>query len=112
LMGILRPPLGSIALEGGEFTDIPTKDVARKIGYVFQNPEHQFVTETVWDEVAYGLRVMQEDEDTVARKTQELLETFSLARYAKANPFTLSYGEKRRLSVASMLALGQDILIL
>ncbi|MCW5874674.1 MAG: ABC transporter ATP-binding protein [Anaerolineales bacterium] len=112
LMGILRPPLGAIALEGGEFTDIPTKAVARKIGYVFQNPEHQFVTETVWDEVAYGLRVMQEDDDTVTRKTQELLETFGLARYAKANPFTLSYGEKRRLSVASMLALGQDILIL
>ncbi|HRN50620.1 MAG TPA: ABC transporter ATP-binding protein [Anaerolineales bacterium] len=112
LMGILRPPVGTIALEGKEFTDIPAKDVARKIGYVFQNPEHQFVTETVWDEVAYGLRVMQEDDESVTRKTQELLETFGLARYAKANPFTLSYGEKRRLSVASMLALGQDILIL
>lgn len=112
LMGILRPPLGSIALEGAEFTEIPAKEVARKIGYVFQNPEHQFVTETVWDEVAYGLHVMQADADTVTHKTQELLDTFGLARYAKANPFTLSYGEKRRLSVASMLALGQDILIL
>lgn len=112
LMGILRPPAGSIALHGEEFTSIPAKELARRIGYVFQNPEHQFVTETVWDEVAYGLRVMQEPEDIIARKTQELLETFGLWRYAKANPFTLSYGEKRRLSVASMLALGQDVLIL
>ncbi len=112
LMGILRPPAGSIALHGEEFTSIPAKQLARRIGYVFQNPEHQFVTETVWDEVAYGLRVMHEPEDTITSKTQELLETFGLWRYAKANPFTLSYGEKRRLSVASMLALGQDVLIL
>ncbi|MCL4257303.1 MAG: energy-coupling factor ABC transporter ATP-binding protein, partial [Anaerolineales bacterium] len=112
LMGILPPPAGRIALHGEEFTSIPAKQLARRIGYVFQNPEHQFVTETVWDEVAYGLRVMQEPEDIIARKTQELLETFGLWRYAKANPFTLSYGEKRRLSVASMLALGQDVLIL
>ncbi|QYK51300.1 MAG: ATP-binding cassette domain-containing protein [Anaerolineales bacterium] len=112
LMGILPPPAGSIALHGEEFTSIPAKQLARRIGYAFQNPEHQFVTETVWDEVAYGLRVMQEPEDIIARKTQELLETFGLWRYAKANPFTLSYGEKRRLSVASMLALGQDVLIL
>ncbi|UYN90663.1 MAG: ABC transporter ATP-binding protein [Anaerolineales bacterium] len=112
LMGILRPPVGSIGLHGEEFTSIPAKQLARRIGYVFQNPEHQFVTETVWDEVAYGLRVMHEPEDVIAHKTQELLETFGLWRYAKANPFTLSYGEKRRLSVASMLALGQDVLIL
>lgn len=112
LMGILHPPSGRIALQGEEFTRIPPKQLARRIGYVFQNPEHQFVTETVWDEVAYGLRVMHETEETIAHKTQELLETFGLWRYAKANPFTLSYGEKRRLSVASMLALGQDVLIL
>lgn len=112
LMGILRPPTGTIQLQGVEFNEIPTQELARKIGYVFQNPEHQFVTETVWDEVAYGLRVMQTEEATLANTTQALLETFGLARYAKANPFTLSYGEKRRLSVASMLALGQDVLIL
>ncbi|MCW5888357.1 MAG: ABC transporter ATP-binding protein, partial [Anaerolineales bacterium] len=112
LMGILRPPAGTIQLQGVEFNEIPTQELARKIGYVFQNPEHQFVTETVWDEVAYGLRVMQTEEATLASTTQALLETFGLARYAKANPFTLSYGEKRRLSVASMLALGQDVLIL
>jgi energy-coupling factor transport system ATP-binding protein len=112
LMGILQPPLGSVYLHGEEFTHIPAKQLARQVGFVFQNPEHQFVTETVWDEVAYGLRVMGEGEERIASRTQELLESFGLARYAKANPFTLSYGEKRRLSVACMLAMGQDILIL
>jgi energy-coupling factor transport system ATP-binding protein len=112
LMGILQPPLGSIYLRGEEFTHIPAKQLARQVGFVFQNPEHQFVTESVWDEIAYGLRVMGESEEHIAARTQELLESFGLARYAKANPFTLSYGEKRRLSVASMLAMGQDVLIL
>jgi energy-coupling factor transport system ATP-binding protein len=112
LMGILQPPQGTIFLQGEEFTRIPAKRLAREVGFVFQNPEHQFVTESVWDEIAYGLRVMDKDEEHIASRTQELLETFGLARYAKANPFTLSYGEKRRLSVASMLAMGQQVLIL
>lgn len=112
LIGILQPPLGSIYLHGKEFTHIPAKELACQVGYVFQNPEHQFVTETVWDEIAYGLQVMGESEEHIKARTQELLETFGLARYAKANPFTLSYGEKRRLSVASMLAMGQQVLIL
>lgn len=112
LMGILQPPAGRVWLNGEEFTRIPARQIASQVGFVFQNPEHQFVTETVWDEVAYGLRIMGEIEEAVGLKTQELLENFGLSRYAKANPFTLSYGEKRRLSVASMLALGQEVLIL
>ncbi len=112
LIGILKPAQGNIYLRGEEFSRIPAKQLARQVGFVFQNPEHQFVTETVADEIAYGLRVMGETEELVQAKTQELLDSFSLVRYAKANPFTLSYGEKRRLSVASMLAMGQDVLIL
>jgi energy-coupling factor transport system ATP-binding protein len=112
LIGILQPSLGAVYFNGEEFTHIPAKNLAQNVGYVFQNPEHQFVTETVFDEIAYGLRVMEKSESEIQAKTQELLDTFGLTRYAKANPFTLSYGEKRRLSVASMLAMGQDTLIL
>jgi len=112
LIRILKPAQGNVYLRGEEFSRIPAKQLARQVGFVFQNPEHQFVTETVADEIAYGLRVMGEAEETIQAKTQELLDSFGLTRYAKANPFTLSYGEKRRLSVASMLAMGQDVLIL
>jgi energy-coupling factor transport system ATP-binding protein len=112
LIGILQPPQGALYLQGEEFTRIPAKELARQVGFVFQNPEHQFVTETVWEEVAYGLRVMGESEERITARTQELLDNFGLGKYAKANPFTLSYGEKRRLSVASMLAMGQQVLIL
>ncbi|MEX1071031.1 MAG: energy-coupling factor transporter ATPase [Anaerolineales bacterium] len=112
LIGILTPPAGSVYLNGKDLNNIPAKKLASQVGYVFQNPEHQFVTESVFDEIAYGLRVMGEVDDKVNERTEHLLTMFGLARYAKANPFTLSFGEKRRLSVAAMLAMGQQTLIL
>jgi energy-coupling factor transporter ATP-binding protein EcfA2 len=112
LIGILSPPAGSIYLHGEDISRIPAKELAQRVGFVFQNPEQQFVTESVFEEVAYGLRVIGLTEEEVSARTEHLLERFSLARYARANPFTLSHGEKRRLSVASMLAMGQRVLIL
>ncbi len=111
LIGILQPPAGTVYFNGEDVNHIPAKKLAAQIGYVFQNPEHQFVTESVFDEIAYGQRVLGKAEDQVDAETKTLLEMFNLARYAKANPFTLSLGEKRRLSVAAMLAMGQKVLI-
>jgi energy-coupling factor transport system ATP-binding protein len=91
---------------------LPAKVLAGQVAYVFQNPEHQFVTERVVDEVAFSLQTAEATEAEVEARTADLLAIFGLARYARANPFTLSHGEKRRLSVAAMIAMGQDILIL
>ncbi|WP_162179601.1 ABC transporter ATP-binding protein [Thermogemmatispora carboxidivorans] len=112
LVGILQPPRGCIRLLGRDLTTIPARELTRHVGYVFQNPEHQFITEAVEDEVAYGLRVMGLPATEVQERTRTLLERFNLLSLARANPFTLSHGEKRRLSVATMLAMGQEILIL
>lgn len=112
LLGILRPPLGTIALHGRDLTRIPARELMTEVGYVFQNPEHQFITDSVAGEISYGLRVMKRPEKEIEQKTQELLERFGLAKRARANPFTLSHGEKRRLSVTTMLAIGQRTLIL
>jgi energy-coupling factor transport system ATP-binding protein len=78
--------------------------LATKIGSVFQNPEHQFVTATVRDELLLGGR-----RATVA---DELLSRLRLDRLAGANPYTLSGGEQRRLSVATALAAAPELLIL
>ena len=112
LIGLLMPPAGSVYLQGVDLCRVPAKALARQVAYVFQNPEHQFVTERVADEVAFSLHAAGAPEVEVQARTAELLATFGLARYARANPFTLSHGEKRRLSVAAMLAMGQDVLIL
>ncbi len=87
-------------------------DLAKRISYVFQNPEHQFACGSVLDEVMLGPLRTGVPEDIARAKAQELLKRFRLARYAKANPYTLSGGEKRRLTVAASLAAAPRVLIL
>jgi energy-coupling factor transport system ATP-binding protein len=111
-IGILTPPPATVFVNGQDVSQISGRELARQVGYVFQNPEHQFITDSVFDEVAYGLRVMGLAGSEIETRTIQLLDMFGLVYYAKANPFTLSHGEKRRLSVATMLAMGQRILIL
>ena len=112
LIDVLHPPRGSVLLEGSDVTRIPARDLIRRVGYVFQNPEHQFITESVEHELSFGLRLMGLPEAEIETRVGALLEQFGLSHLARANPFTLSQGEKRRLSVATMLAVGQDTLIL
>ncbi len=87
-------------------------ELAKRISYVFQNPEHQFACGTVLEEVMLGpIRTGMSEEDARS-KAKELLERFRLGRYANANPYTLSGGEKRRLTVAASLAAAPRVLIL
>jgi len=112
LVDILRPPVGTVSVLGRDVRALSPLELTRQVGFVFQNPEHQFVTDTVFDEVAYSLRARREPEQKVRAVVQATLEEFGLERLARANPFTLSQGQKRRLSVATMLVVGQEIIIL
>ncbi len=87
-------------------------DLAKRISYVFQNPEHQFACRSVLDEVMLGPLRTGVSADEARAKAEELLKRFRLARYANANPYTLSGGEKRRLTVAASLAAAPRVLIL
>jgi energy-coupling factor transport system ATP-binding protein len=110
-VGVCPPPPETVFVEGRDVTTLPSREMSQHIGYVFQNPEYQFVTETVWDELAYGLRQLDCDADEIERRVDQTLDRFDLTGYADRNPFTLSHGEKRRLSVATMLVVGQDVLV-
>jgi energy-coupling factor transport system ATP-binding protein len=90
----------------------PARRLITRIGTVFQDPQHQFVAGTVADELAVGpARAGVPAADTAAR-VQTLLERLGLAKLARANPFTLSGGEQRRLSVATVLATRPKVLVL
>ncbi len=112
IAGIVRPPAGTILIDGQDATTVPLAALARDVGYVFQYPEHQFVGQTVLDDVAYGPRRADVPEREAVARAEAMLDDFGLLRLAPAHPFTLSHGEQRRLSVASMLMLGQRILLL
>ena len=112
LMGINPPPRGAIRLAGRDLAELGIRELAGEIGYVFQNPDHQFVTDRVDDEIAYGLRVRGYADAVVAARVAEVLDVVDLHRYRERSPFSLSLGERRRLSVATMLALEPRLLIL
>lgn len=84
------------------------RELISRIGTVFQEPEHQFVAHTVREELLFAPKILGHGEELV----EELLARLRLEHLADANPFTLSGGEKRRLSVATVLAASPQILVL
>ena len=89
-----------------------SKQLVCRIGFVFQSPEHQFAARTVREELLLGPAIAGMDSAEAETRADFLLEQLRLTRLAKANPYTLSGGEKRRLSVAAMLATRPRLLIL
>ena len=121
LGGLLRPGSGTVratpALAGADAAARPphawrAAALATRIGSVFQNPEHQFVTGRVRDELALGPRRAGAAPESVRSTVDDLLTRLRLDRLAEANPYTLSGGEQRRLSVATALATAPRVLVL
>ncbi|MET0297441.1 MAG: ATP-binding cassette domain-containing protein [Microbacterium sp.] len=117
--GLLTPAAGSLeardALAGGA-GPAPIRWASRqlltRIGTVFQDPEHQLLARTVRDELEVGPRALGLPDDETGRRVDELLERLRLTPLARANPYTLSGGEKRRLTVAAALATAPRVLVL
>lgn len=120
LAGLLKPIAGKVLIAdnlkpahaGREPIDWKSKELLGRIGMVFQEPEHQFAANFVRDEVSIGPKSMGQSQDEAYQTADRMLEQMNLTRFAKANPYTLSGGEKRRLSVASMLAAAPKVLVM
>lgn len=89
-----------------------SRQLLTRVGTVFQDPEHQFLTARVRDELAVGPKALGQRDPEIATMIDELLQRLRLSHLAEANPFTLSGGEKRRLSVATVLATKPHMLVL
>ena len=111
LSGLTQPEEGQIILNGMPLHRYAERELRAFIGYVFQNPEHQFITDTVFDELAFGMRLQLLSEEEVQQHVGEALTRFRLNKVANANPFSISQGQKRRLSVASVLTDSQQLLL-
>jgi len=124
LAGLVSPSAGSVhaapprvgagrrARAGAPLYRWRSDDLARTVGMVFQNPEHQVLTTTVAGELAVGARVAGVDPAARRRRVEELLQRLRLEHLATADPFTLSGGEQRRLSVATALAAAPRAVVL
>ncbi|MEV0898406.1 ABC transporter ATP-binding protein [Actinoplanes sp. NPDC049802] len=114
LGGLLAPTAGRVEAFGDRRPPHRWRaaTLTGRIGSVFQNPEHQFVTGRVADELALGPRRLGRSPADIRRIVDDLLDRLRLTRLAEANPYTLSGGEARRLSVATALATAPRLLVL
>jgi len=113
LAGLLRPVRGSVlGADGAALAKLPAATLVRRVGTVFQDPEHQFVRGRADDELMVGPLRTGATPDAARERAAELLERLRLVPLAAANPFTLSGGEQRRLSVATALATDPPLLVL
>lgn len=112
--GAIAPPPGAVFVNGLEVKKgIPAKEVIRRVGLVFQYPEHQFFAETVQEELAYGCRNLGFAEEKIRSASSQALAALGLDdSYLFRSPFRLSGGEKRRVALASVLVMNPPILIL
>lgn len=115
MASLLVPTSGEVRFFAGgprvPYARWPPRELVRHVGFVFQNPEHQFVSDSVTAELAVGAVRAGIAPEARKRRVGELLERLGLSHLAAANPFTLSGGEKRRLSVATALVARPELLV-
>ncbi|MCX5813305.1 MAG: ABC transporter ATP-binding protein [Proteobacteria bacterium] len=110
--GIFKPTSGKMFVKGKPTEAINRRDLARTVGYVFQNPDHQIFANTVKEEVAFGLRTLGESPETVDQRVEEALAITGLTGYEDRSPFLLTKGERQRVAVASVLSVKPEVIIL
>jgi energy-coupling factor transport system ATP-binding protein len=110
--GLLKPSSGEVLIDLVNTKDATTGVLARKIGYLFQNPDHQIFMPTVAGEIGFGPENLGLTKPEVARRVAEAAERVGLAAYLKENPLFLSKGQRQRVAFASLLAMGPEVLVL
>ena len=110
--GLLKPTVGSVRIDGVETTKSSVAALARNVGFVFQNPDHQLFSETVEEEISFALKNFGIEAEIIEKRIDWALNLLSLTQYRKTSPFLLSGGERKRVALASVLAWDPKTLIL
>ncbi len=112
LMGVLTPDTGNIFFEGAPLSGMNIAQRSQHIGVVMQNPNHMISHHMIFDEVAFGLRNRGWAEEDVERRVEETLALCGLSKYRHWPIEALSYGQKKRVTIASILVLQPKVLVL
>lgn len=111
IIGLLQPDHGSVEVLGMDVSETPTHQLARKIGFCFQNPNHQIVSFNVRDEITFGLKAHNVDPGEFDSRIRESLKYVNMLDYIDSEVFDLGKGQKQRVALASVLSLRPEILI-
>lgn len=111
LNGLLKPSTGRVTVRGKDTSKRRVSELARDVGYVFQNPDHQIFCDTVEAEVSFGPRNLGLQKREISERVDEALHAVGLLEYKGVNPKQLSKGQRQRVAVASVLSMKPSILI-
>jgi energy-coupling factor transport system ATP-binding protein len=112
IMSLLKPTAGVIQFRGQDTRNCTPADMARSIGYVFQNPDRQIFRDTVAAEVAYGPEQLGFSPDKIKENVEKALQTVGLEQLATAYPKGITKSQKQKVAIASALAMDPHVLIL
>ncbi len=112
LNGLLKPTKGEVLIGGWNTSEHTTAELASRVGYVFQNPDQQLFSSTVYDEVAFGPKNLGFDEGRIESLVEDALVLTQLTEYKQTNPYELSAPWRKLIAVASILSMDTDIVIL
>jgi energy-coupling factor transport system ATP-binding protein len=110
--GLIRPRRGHVRLYGEDIRQRSVGELARRVGYLFQNPEHQIFSASVREEIAFGPRNQGLSLSAMERRVEAALERFDLVSVAAQPPAVLSYGLRRRVTLASLAAMEPEVVVL
>ncbi len=110
--GLMKAYEGGVYLDGADIKKLTSKDIYRKTGLIFQNPDDQLFAPTVFEDVAFGPINMGFSEEEVINRVNKALKNVEMEGYAKKAIHNLSFGQKKRVCIAGLLAMGHEILLL
>ncbi len=111
IIGLLQPDSGKVVVLDKDVALTPTHELAKNVGFCFQNPNHQIVSFNVRDEIIFGLKAHGINPDEFETRIHDSLEFVNMLDYIDAEVFDLGKGQKQRIALASVLSLNPEILI-
>lgn len=110
--GLIKGYSGEVLLDGDNVLRLHPRDIYRKVGLVFQNPDDQLFASNVFEDAAFGPRNMGCGEAEVKTRVETALASVDMSEFAAKGIHNLSYGQKKRVCIAGLLAMGHEILLL
>lgn len=110
--GLLKPSNGEVLVDGESTAGKTTASIARKVGYVFQNPDDQIFQDTIYKEIAFGLKNRNLSKEEIDRKVKEAAKMCGLNTCLEEHPYNLSYSKRKFITIAAIVAMDPQVLIL
>jgi len=112
LVNLLTPNEGKVLFRGVDITNYDVAEIAKRVGFILQNPDYQIFNLSVEEEIAFGLKNLRLPEEEIKKRIEEVMDVFNLTKLRSAFPLSLSFGDRKKVAVASVIAMNPEVVIL